>query len=186
MDAMIRASSAMKEAINRVGDRLGLPAGWLNSDFTRTKSYTPKLAEYSVYYKTFSNVLTVRTISGEYLIAMKLMSSRQYKNDISDIVGILREQKERGSPFTLQQIETAVCNLYGGWDHFPKTAFPLIKEIMESGRLEELYRLYREEEKNSKETLIEFEKDYPGVAKEDNIGEILKNLKARKQRDLDK
>lgn len=186
VDAMIRASSAMKEAINRVGDRLGLPAGWLNSDFTWTKSYTPKLAEYSVYYKTFSNVLTVRTISGEYLIAMKLMSSRQYKNDISDIVGILREQKERGSPFTLQQIETAVCNLYGGWDHFPKTAFPLIKEIMESGRLEELYRLYREEEKNSKETLIEFEKDYPGVAKEDNIGEILKNLKARKQRDLEK
>ena len=57
---------------------------------------------------------------------------------------------------------------------------------MESGRLEELYRLYREEEKNSKETLIEFEKDYPGVAKEDNIGEILKNLKARKQRDVDK
>ena len=40
VDAMIRASSAMKEAINRVGDRLGLPAGWLNSDFTRTKSYT--------------------------------------------------------------------------------------------------------------------------------------------------
>ena len=52
--------------------------------------------------------------------------------------------------------------------------------------MEELYRLYREEEKNSKETLIEFEKDYPGVAKEDNIGEILKNLKARTQRDLDK
>ena len=117
---------------------------------------------------------------------MKLMSGRQYKNDISDIVGILREQKERGSPFTLQQIETAVCNLYGGWDHLPQTAFPLIKEIMESGRLEELYRLYREEEKNSKERLIEFEKDYPGVAKEDNIGEILKNLKARKQRDLEK
>lgn len=33
VDAMIRASSAMKEAINRVGDRLGLPNGWLNADF---------------------------------------------------------------------------------------------------------------------------------------------------------
>ena len=81
---------------------------------------------------------------------MKLMSSRQYKNDISDIVGILREQKERGSPFTLQQIETAVCNLYGGWDHFPKTAFPLIKEIMESGRLEELYDYIGKKKKTAK------------------------------------
>ena len=33
IDAIIRASSAMKEAINKVGDELGLSNGWLNSDF---------------------------------------------------------------------------------------------------------------------------------------------------------
>ena len=89
MDAIIQASSAMKEAINHVGDRLGLPTGWLNTDFMKTSSYTPKLIQYSKYYKTFSNVLTIRTVSAEYLVVMKLMAGRRYKNDLSDIIGIL-------------------------------------------------------------------------------------------------
>lgn len=37
IDAIIRASSSMKEAINHVGDEMGLPNGWLNSDFTKNK-----------------------------------------------------------------------------------------------------------------------------------------------------
>lgn len=64
IDAVIQTTSAMKDAINTVGDSLGLPNGWLNSDFIKTKSYSPKLSQCSVYYKTFSNVLTVRTVSG--------------------------------------------------------------------------------------------------------------------------
>lgn len=54
MDAIIKSSSVMKGVINTVGNRLGLPAGWLNTDFVNTDSYTPKLIEYSKYYKTFS------------------------------------------------------------------------------------------------------------------------------------
>lgn len=42
-DAIGHASSAMKEAANNVGDRFGLPNGWFNSDFRRTKSYSEKL-----------------------------------------------------------------------------------------------------------------------------------------------
>lgn len=72
-----------------------------------TDSYTPKLIEYSKYYKTFSNILQIRTVSAEYLVAMKLMAGRQYKNDLSDIVGILIEQEERGDPFTLERIKEA-------------------------------------------------------------------------------
>jgi hypothetical protein len=45
IDAIIRASSAMKEAVNHVGDRLGLPSGWLNMDFQNTAPYTDKLPE---------------------------------------------------------------------------------------------------------------------------------------------
>ena len=56
-DALIQASSAMKDAINYVTDTLGLPNGWLNEDFKNTKSYTPRLVNYSKYYRTFSNVL---------------------------------------------------------------------------------------------------------------------------------
>ena len=42
LDAIIVSSSAMKQAINRVGDKYGLPNGWLNTDFMRTKSYSTK------------------------------------------------------------------------------------------------------------------------------------------------
>jgi len=43
VDAVIHASSAMKEAAGKVGDKYNLPHEWLNSDFMRTDSYSPKL-----------------------------------------------------------------------------------------------------------------------------------------------
>lgn len=42
IDAVIHASSAMKDVINRIGDRYDLPNGWLNQDFVRTESYSPE------------------------------------------------------------------------------------------------------------------------------------------------
>ena len=71
MDAIIKSSGAMKDAINMVGDRLGLPTGWLNTDFVHTNSYTPRLAEHSKYYKTFANILQIRTVSDEYSLLIK-------------------------------------------------------------------------------------------------------------------
>ena len=47
INAIIEASGTMKDAINRVGDRYGLPVGWLNADFRRTASYSDKLYEHS-------------------------------------------------------------------------------------------------------------------------------------------
>lgn len=181
IDAIIQASSSMKDAINRVGDELGLPNGWLNSDFTHTKSYSPKLVEFSQYYRTFSNVLRIRTVSGEYLIAMKLMSGRKYKNDISDIVGIMREEAESGNAITFERIDRAVCDLYGGWEKISEGSKSLIQELLASDNLESLYQRYRESEMDAKSTLIEFEKDYPKVLTEDNLDDILQRLKQKKE-----
>jgi len=183
IDAIIRASSYMKEAINHVGDEMGLPNGWLNSDFTKTKSYSPKLLQYSKYYKRFGYVLEVRTVSEEYLVAMKLMSGRQYKNDISDIIGILREQKERGKPLTLERIKTAVCDLYDCWDNLPQDSRDLIAEVMRDEQYEALYEQYRSNERITKESLLDFEKIYPGIANTDNVDDIIQNLKARKEQE---
>ena len=55
MDAVINAASSMHDAINKVGDRFGLPNGWINTDFMSTASYTPRIIQFSRYYKTFSN-----------------------------------------------------------------------------------------------------------------------------------
>ena len=183
IDAIIRASSYMKDAINHVGDELGLPNGWINSDFTKTKSYSPKLLQYSKYYKRFGYVLEVRTISEEYLVAMKLMSGRQYKNDISDVIGILREQKERGKPLTLEKIRRAVCDLYDCWDNLPQDSRDLIAQVLQDEQYEALYEQYRSNEKIAKESLLDFEKAYPGVVNTDNVKDIIRNLKKRKEQE---
>lgn len=177
IDAIIRASSSMKEAINKVGDELELPVGWLNSDFMNTKSYSPKLLQYSKYYKRFGHVLDVRTVSGEYLIAMKLMSGRQYKNDISDIVGILCEEKKRGTPLTLEKIKMAVCNLYNNWESLPLDSKEFITKIMQDDDYERLFEEYRENERMTKTALLDFKSKYPEVINGDNINDIIASLK---------
>ena len=180
IDTIIRASSSMKEAINVVGDELGLPNGWMNSDFIKTSSYSSKLVQYSKYYKRFGYILDVRTITGEYLIAMKLMSGRKYKNDLSDIVGILYEEQEKGNPISLEQIQTAVINLYDRWEALPQDSNNFIYKIINNNDLKSLYDTYRTNERSTKESLIEFKTSYPKVANTDNINDIIKHLQARK------
>lgn len=179
VDALIQASSSMKDAINYVTDTMGLPNGWLNEDFKNTKSYTPRLVNYSKYYRTFSNVVTVRTITGEYLVAMKLMAYRQYKHDISDIVGVLREQQKAGDPLSYERIEKAVTDLYDGWENLPADAQTMIRSILDNEDLDALYELYANEEAAAKDALITFESEYPDVLKEDNLTDILSHLMAR-------
>lgn len=180
MDAIINSSSAMKEAINTVGDRLGLPIGWLNTDFVNTNSYTPRLAGFSEYYKTFSNILQVRTVSSEYLVAMKLMAGRQYKSDLSDIVGILIEQEERGDKLSLDRIKKAIVDLYDEYEHIPENSRKFIESIYEQSDLKAFYKQCREMELDNKDVLVEFQDDYPGVLNGDNLADILKAAKAKK------
>lgn len=47
---------------------------------------------------------------------MKLMAGRQYKNDLSDIVGVLVEQEERDEPLNFEKIQQAVVDLYDSYD----------------------------------------------------------------------
>lgn len=182
IDAVIHAASSMKDAINMVGDKFDLPNGWLNADFMHTGSYSPKLDEFSVYYKSFYGVLSVRTIAAEYLIAMKLRSGRKYKNDLSDIIGILAEHEKRGTPITLEEIDAAVTNLYGGWEGFPEDSKPFIEEALKNGDFENVYTSVKKDEIESKDILIGFEKDYPKVAKESNVNDILKILKEKRNK----
>ena len=179
VDAVIHASSAMKEAVNRIGDKYNLPHGWLNSDFMRTASYSPKLEQFSVYYKTFSNILQVRTVSAEYLIAMKLRSGRKYKNDLSDIIGILAEHENRGNPISKDKIDMAVYNLYGSWDGFPADSVSFISDALERKNYGVVYAEVMEREKDSKDMLIHFGEKYPDVITQSNVNEILASLKQR-------
>ena len=180
VDAVIIASGAMKDAINNVGDRFGLPHGWLNADFKRTESYSDKLFTVSLYYKTFSNIMQVRTVTAEHLIAMKLISGRQYKNDISDVYGILREHQKGGAPISKETILQAVIELYGDLSKLPEISAALLEKAFEKCDFENLYNKSREDEKVAKEVLIEFEKEYPHTLKTENINVVLEQMKRKR------
>ena len=183
IDALIHAASSMKDAINYVTDTMKLPNDWLNDDFKNTTSYTPKLVNYSVYYRTFSNVVTIRTIAGEYLVAMKLKAFRKYKHDISDIVGIMREHERMGKPLTFEQIDTAVKNLYDGWENMPENAYALIESILSESDMDELYKTYVQEESAAKDVLISFDEKYPKVVQNGNLDAILSQLLQRQDKE---
>ena len=180
IDAVINAASAMKDAVNRVGDRYGLPSGWLNADFCKTGSYSDKIIQYSAYHRTFNQVLNVRIVRGEYLVAMKLRAFRQYKNDISDIVGILAEHDRRGDKLTVERIDRAVKDLYGSWDGFSDEAVRFINDLLSGADYAAIYDLVRKNEKEAKDQLIEFEEQHPGELKAENVDEVLKTLRAKK------
>ena len=183
VDAIISAACAIKGAINHIVDRFDLPNGWLNTDFQKTSTYSSKLLHYSSFYRTFNQVLNVRAVTGEYLIAMKLRAFRQYKNDLSDIIGVLAEHKKRGDPMTFDRIEKAVTDLNGSWADFPNGAKDFIVNTLSAGNYEKVYELVRQNEKDAKVALIDFEEKYPGALKPDNVDDVLQSLRARKRRD---
>ena len=185
IDAVITASSTIKGAVNAVGDRLGLPNGWLNADFKNTSSYSPKLSQYSKYYRTYSNVLNIRTISSEYLVAMKLISGRRYKKDLSDIIGILSEQERMGEPLSYQQIDCAVKNLYGGWDNISEYAIQVLKVALDSENLKELFMEQERGEALSKQAVLQAQKYEGEKVKESNVDEIIQKALRKKKDDRD-
>lgn len=180
MDALISASSAMRDAISHVGDEYGLPNGWLNEDFIKTKSYTPKLRQYSVHYREFGRILEIRTVQAEYLLAMKMVSARDYKNDLSDIVGIIAEHQHRQLPLTWEKVERAMLELYGTWDGVAPETVQLVRDALALPDAGVLYAQYRNEEMAAMDFLTDFEQMYPKVANQDNIASILAQAKKKR------
>lgn len=184
IDAIIQAASCMNDAILTIGNRHHLPHGWLNEDFKRTVSYSPKLLQHSTYYKTFSNVLTVRTVSAEYLIAMKLCSGRQYKNDLSDIIGILAEHEKAGTPITEANVKKAFIDLYGSLEKMPESSYGFLQDTFSQSTFQDKYDPIRQAEKDAKEAILQFESDHPDSLKESNVGDILQSLRDRNKETL--
>ena len=179
IDAMVMASSAMKEAIIRTRDVLGLSNGWLNDNFKKTKSYSTKIREVSVHYKSFYGVLNVRTVSAEYLVAMKLRAGRRYKNDLSDVAGILAEHRKRKCDITFDEIDKAVVKLYDSWKCIPKNSVVYINDLFEHGNYEEKYAEIRDSEKKAKRILLDFEEGYPETLNIENANDILSELEKK-------
>ncbi len=111
IDAYISAGTSIKVAIYKIAEDNNISEEWLNSDFLKTTSFTHKLTEVSKYYKTYNQVLDVRTISDEYLVAMKLEAFRKYKYDLSDAFYVLKAMKGSQSD-NVDKVKKAYNYLY--------------------------------------------------------------------------
>lgn len=113
LDVILRAASGIKDVIVRFADDNNLPRDWMNTDFVKTASYSDALMEVSRHYCWLNNqTLEIRTVSGVYLIAMKMIAHRDYRNDISDAIGIMIEESECGHTISYEEIESAYQRLY--------------------------------------------------------------------------
>ena len=173
IDAYYAKASIMKECINAVGDKFGLPNGWVNDDFMKTSSFTPKIIEYSKYYKKYSGVLTVRTIKAEYLVAMKLVSGRKYKKDLSDVAGIIYEQQLAGAPITYEMIDRAVVELYGDWSRISDDAKDMLKKILFCNDMKVIFDELSQYETEAKDILANISNKYPDVVNRDNVDDVI-------------
>ena len=136
IDCLDVNDALMNEIVNKVGDKYDLPNGWINTDFTRTNSYTPKLVQHSCFYKSYSNgTLVVRTIKDEYLVAMKMVAARKYKHDYSDIFGIIKENKS----VSFDKIETAIKELYGEVNVVSDDMMTFVKDVFNGKQLSNVY-----------------------------------------------
>lgn len=144
IDCLDANDALMNEIVNSVGEKYQLPNGWINTDFVKTSSYTPKLVQYSSFYKSYANgALVVRTIKDEYLIAMKMMAARKYKHDYSDIFGIIKENQN----LSLSKIETAIKDLYGRIDAVSFEMLSFVNDLFTNTALN-MIDLEKEEENN--------------------------------------
>ena len=125
----------------------------------------------------------MRTIRAEYLVAMKLVSGRQYKKDLSDIAGIVYEQEVAGSPLTHETIDKAVINLYGDWSRISDYAKETLDKILSCDNLKELFMGLSENEENAKATLAEIDRKYPKVINKDNVDEVIAAALKKQKKD---
>lgn len=129
IDAYNDRLSSIKESVNEIRDRFDLPDNWLNSDFQYTSSFSEQLRRYSKYYKTYGNTLIVYTVNEEYLLCMKLVAFRPDRHDIDDILGIM-DNSPNG--ITLEKIDRAMNDLYGGWNLVSEEARLFINQLLHS------------------------------------------------------
>lgn len=116
IDALWSIGSEMREAINEVGDNLGLGHTWCNCDFKRTKSYTNAIISNSYIYKEYDR-LVVRMVNLDLLLAMKLIAFRQHKiTDKYDCINIINRLRQSGIDINSIVLRNLVIKYYGTTD----------------------------------------------------------------------
>lgn len=123
-------------------------------------------------------------MKAQFLIAMKMVSAREYRNDISDIVGILAYMKKNNEDISIEIIDKAINYLYGNSEGLiKKEVYDRVKNYinLSEEELDKEYVRLSQIENETKQELVAVELKYPGVVTEDSIDNVIKNLKKRQK-----
>lgn len=184
-DILVQSMDVIKSVSYRIADQYNLPNDWMNTDFAQTASYSDKLRTISKYFCSFNNgSLEFWTVNAEYLIAMKMVSAREYRNDISDIVGVLIYLKEETENVAMDKIDAAIQYLYGNPKQIIKEeVYDKVQRYVQwSGlELQEEYKKLTQIENQTKQTLVFVEEKYPGAVSEESINEVIAKLRRKKE-----
>lgn len=148
-DVILKTVSGVNDVIKKFADEQGLPRDWMNSDFMKTASYSSVLSEISKLRFSLNNgTLEIRTVTGVYLIAMKIRAHIDYRNDISDSIGVLIEERENGNDISFDDIKNAFYKLYN--ENMPDELQARMKEICEM-TMDDLKNLYNTQNNSENE-----------------------------------
>lgn len=125
LDAIFRPSEEVRKVAAEVAVVLGLDKDWLNDG---VKGYFNVQPETQIIVFKKPNLL-VWTPDAEYLLAMKVLSSRVDTHDVSDVIFLARKLHLT----TAQEILDVAKKHYG--TKIPQRAIYLLEELEESGEL---------------------------------------------------
>ena len=63
------------------------------------------------------------------------MAGRKYKNDLSDVVGIIIEQENKGKTISIEVVKKAVIDLYDRYENIPNDSRKFIEAIYEKDKV---------------------------------------------------
>ena len=111
-----------------------------------------------------------------------MMSARGYRNDISDIIGVLIYAWKDGRRISATQIEKAVDFLYEDKKTLISEDLLRMVQDLTTKELDELNKIYQDEKKSEDEVrkeILAIDKNYPGTVKEDTVDSIVNTIRSR-------
>lgn len=112
IDAYFKENVLLKEAIKKVSKNLKLPDDWINQDFMKTPSYSPKIIEKEKLFSKYGKFIRLWFLEPKYLIAMKLKSSRPTGGDLDDVIMMIYELRYKHVSISYNEIISAYKELY--------------------------------------------------------------------------
>jgi hypothetical protein len=122
IDALYEPKNEINALVKNIADKYGLPQDWLNDS---VKGFMDDNVETADFMQL--GALKISTVTPEYLLAMKLMSSRVEGQDYEDIKFLLRKLNIR----THENAESVIGRFFPLSRILPKTRYVIEQSLEE-------------------------------------------------------